>query len=64
MAIVSRLKPEFNYREKKTVDDKISVCLECKFGIFKSRHDYTFVRDKGLMHNKCIELSMERQDET
>jgi hypothetical protein len=63
MAIVSRLKPKFNHSNKKSVDDKISVCQECRFGIFKSQKNYTFVRDKGLVHDKCIELSRERQDE-
>ncbi len=62
MAIIGRQKPKFNYRDKKSVDDKISVCLECKFGIFKSKKDYSFIRDKGLMHDRCIELMMERQD--
>jgi hypothetical protein len=41
-------------KENSNVDRRISVCSECKRGIFP-QHEYYWVRGKGLTHKGCDE---------
>lgn len=50
--------PTFNKRFRSTIiDNRVSVCTECRKGIFKSQ-EYKWT-STGYIHNGC-----ERQDDT
>jgi hypothetical protein len=44
----------FNIRRDKFTDERVSVCIDCKKGIFKGT-GYVWT-SRGLVHNECEEL--------
>jgi hypothetical protein len=49
--MADRIKPSFKTKKDFPTDNRVSVCTDCRVGIFK-RHRYIFT-NRGYVHQEC-----------